>query len=157
VKGWRRWFYKAIKVPPQVAYAIGLGPVVGRLVLLLTTTGRRSGLLRTTPLQYEKINGVFYVASAAGTKADWYRNLVTNPKVRVRVGRRDFTGIAESSTDPTRIADFLEYRLAKRPKMVGAILRRGGLPSKPSREQLEAYASDKALVAIHPVEEDALA
>jgi len=37
----------------KALYAVGLGPVVGRLVLLLTTTGRKTGLPRVTPLQYE--------------------------------------------------------------------------------------------------------
>jgi len=43
-------------------YRAGLGPVIGRVVLLLTTTGRRSGLPRVTPLQYEQIDGAIYVA-----------------------------------------------------------------------------------------------
>ena len=40
------------------------------LVLLLTTTGRRSGLPRTTPLQYEEADHAVYVASARGAQAD---------------------------------------------------------------------------------------
>ncbi len=39
-----------------------------------------------------------------------------------------FSGIAEPVTDPGRVADFLEYRLRRHPKMVGAIMRREGLP-----------------------------
>jgi len=42
-------------------YSIGLGPLVGRIVLLLTTTGRKTGLLRVTPLQYEEVDGVYYI------------------------------------------------------------------------------------------------
>jgi deazaflavin-dependent oxidoreductase (nitroreductase family) len=42
------------------------------LVLLLTTTGRKSGRPRQTRLQYEKEGGVIYVASARGQQADWF-------------------------------------------------------------------------------------
>ena len=139
--------------PSQVfkaLYALGLGPIVGRFVLLLTTRGRRTGLLRVTPLQYEEIDGAFVVGSSQGARADWYRNILADPHVLVRVKSREFRGLAEASTDPARIADFLEYRLKRHPRMVGAILRAEGLPKEPSRRDLEAYASKLALVVIRP-------
>lgn len=141
-------FLRMIKRPPQVLYAIGLGPLYGRLVLLLTTTGRKTGLARVTPLQYEEIDGAFHVASARGDRADWFRNIVADPRVEVRVRSRRFGGIAEPITDPDRVADFLEYRLRRHPKMVGAIMRREGLPRDPSRTDLEQYAARRALVIV---------
>src|SRR3972149_6657660 len=45
----------------RLLYAIGLGPLIGRIILLLTTTGRKSGMKRVTPLQYEKIGEDYYV------------------------------------------------------------------------------------------------
>jgi deazaflavin-dependent oxidoreductase (nitroreductase family) len=136
------------KRPPQVLYAIGLGPLYGRLVLLLTTTGRKTGLARVTPLQYEEIDGTFHVASALGRRADWFLNIEADPNVRVRVGRRDFPAIAEPITDVGRVADFLEYRLRRHPRMVGAIMRREGLPKNPDRDDLEDYAARRAMVII---------
>jgi deazaflavin-dependent oxidoreductase (nitroreductase family) len=60
----------------------------GAKVLLLTTTGRRTGEPRTTPLIYESA-GAGYVIVASKGGADehpgWYRNLVANPKVDVQV------------------------------------------------------------------------
>lgn len=141
-------FLRIIKRPPQVLYAIGLGPLYGRLVLLLTTTGRKSGLPRVTPLQYEEIGGAFHVGSARGDRADWFRNIVVDPRVEVRVGSRRFSGIAEPVTDPERVADFLEYRLRRHPKVVGAIARREGLPRDPSRADLERYAAGRAVVMV---------
>lgn len=134
----------------RALYALGLGPLVGRLVLLLTTTGRKTGLRRVTPLQYEEIDGAIYVASSLGQRADWFRNVVTNPRVEVRLKWRRFHGICETTTDPKRIADFLEVRLRRHPKMVGRILRLEGLSAQPSRAQLEEYAAKLALVVIHP-------
>lgn len=144
-------FWKILKYPPQFFYAIGLGSLYGRLVLLLTTTGRKSGLPRITPLQYEEIDGGIVIGSARGTKADWYRNIVADPKVKIRVKARQFEGTAEPVTDPGRIADFLEYRLSKHPRMIGFIMSREGVSKNPSRVELEKHAEGKALVIITPV------
>jgi deazaflavin-dependent oxidoreductase (nitroreductase family) len=137
----------------QKLYAIGLGSMVGRLVLLLTTTGRKTGLRRVTPLQYEVIDGDFYVAAARGQSADWFRNIVANPCVEVAVKSRRFQGRAVPITEPQRIADFLKYRLERHPRMAGMILRSEGLPDRPNRAQLEAYAQRLAMVIIHPEQE----
>jgi len=149
-KQFSRRLLRLIKRPPQILYALGLGPLYGRFVLLLTTTGRTSGLPRVTPLQYEEIDGAICVASALGDRADWFRNVEADPKVEVRVRSRRFTGIAEPITDRSRVADFLEFRLRRHPKMVGTIMRREGLPPHPERADLERYAERRALVIIRP-------
>jgi deazaflavin-dependent oxidoreductase (nitroreductase family) len=146
----RKGLFRLLKLPPRLLYAIGLGALYGRFVLLLTTRGRRTGKLRITPLQYEQVNGAFVVASARGARADWYRNVVADPRVEVRVRRSRFSGIAETCTDPVRIADFLELRLERHPRMVGRILRFRGIPADPTRPQLEVYASRLAMVTITP-------
>ena len=142
------------RLPPnglmKKLYAIGLGPLVGRIVLLLTTTGRKTKLRRVTPLQYEQIDGDFYVAAGWGKSSDWFRNIVADPCVEVAVKSRRFQGQAEPITDPKRIADFLEYRLKRHPRMVGLILRSDGVSARPSRAELEEYARRLALVIIHP-------
>ena len=134
----------------KTLYALGLGRLVGRLVLLLTTTGRKTGLPRVTPLQYEEIDGAYYLGSSRGQKADWFRNILANPHVEVRVKSRRFRGIAETVTDPLRIADFLELRLKRHPKMIGMIFQSEGLPAQPERAQLEAYAAKLAMVVVRP-------
>jgi deazaflavin-dependent oxidoreductase (nitroreductase family) len=135
-------------------YAIGFGPIIGRIILLLTTTGRRSGQKHVTPLQYEEINGDYCLGSARGAKADWYRNLAADCNVEVRVKNRCFHGVAECVTEPARVADFLETRLQRHPFMMGIIMKKAhGLPKHPSREQLLNLAASEATVIIHPVEE----
>lgn len=144
--------WRVLKLP-RVWYALGLGPVVGGLILLLTTTGRKTGLPRVTPLQYEEQDGVIYVASARGREADWFRNSLANPRVEIRVKARRFHGQAEPITDPARVADFLELRLKRHPRMMGAMLRGEGLAARPDRAQLEKLAAKIVVVAIHPNDE----
>jgi deazaflavin-dependent oxidoreductase (nitroreductase family) len=135
---------------PQIAYRLGLGSLLGRMVLLLTTTGRRSGLPRVTPLQYELIEGAYYVASMRGLSADWVRNLRTDPRASVQVAERCFSATAEIVTESARVADFLRFRLGRHPRLVGAILRSEGLALPPSRADLQAYAAGRTLVMLDP-------
>src|SRR4030042_707652 len=71
-------------------------------VLVLTTIGRKSGQPRCTPLQFEEVEGAYYVASARGVTADWYRNLVECPQANVQVGDKRFATLAEPMADPDR-------------------------------------------------------
>ena len=145
-----RVILRLIHLPPRIGYAIGLGPLIGNAIMLLTTIGRKSGKPRVTPLQYEEIDGQLYLGAALGQKADWFRNIRANPKVEVRVKSRRFSGLAETITDPKPIADFLEERLRRHPRMIGAILRAEGIQLPPQRCDLERYAAQLTLVVIKP-------
>jgi deazaflavin-dependent oxidoreductase (nitroreductase family) len=146
---WQRM--KNIQQVHRLLYAIGLGPIIGKIILLLTTTGRITGKQRVTPLQYEEIDGAYYLGAARGLQADWVHNIQANPKVEIRVKSHHFHGRAEIVTDPARTADFLEVRLERHPFMLGMMMEKAHhLPKRPSRTQLEELAKDEALVIIHP-------
>jgi deazaflavin-dependent oxidoreductase (nitroreductase family) len=58
-------------------------------IVLLTTTGRRTGQPRTTPMMFHRDGDrVLVIASGAGAPRhpDWYLNLVAHPQVTVEVG-----------------------------------------------------------------------
>jgi deazaflavin-dependent oxidoreductase (nitroreductase family) len=136
----------------RALYAIGLGSLIGRIILLLTTTGRRSGMKRVTPLQYEMIGADYYLGAARGVKADWVRNIQSRPQVEIRVGAKYFEGTAEVITDPSKFADFMEVRLERHPHMIGLIMEKAhGLSKRPSRAQLEELAKNEAFVIVHPI------
>jgi deazaflavin-dependent oxidoreductase (nitroreductase family) len=64
------------------------GPFKGRDVLILHTTGAKSGEARETPLAYFRENGHYLVIASKGgapTNPSWYHNLATNPKVAIEV------------------------------------------------------------------------
>jgi deazaflavin-dependent oxidoreductase (nitroreductase family) len=130
-------------------YSHGFAPLLGRLILLLTTTGRKTGLPRVTPLQYELFEDEIYLGSASGLQADWVKNILANPQVQVQIKKRTFTGIARVVTDVGEVADFIAYRWGKHPFMIGLILKLDGVPMPPDRAELEAYASRLALVIIN--------
>jgi deazaflavin-dependent oxidoreductase (nitroreductase family) len=124
-----------------------------RFILLLTTRGRKSGLPRTTPLQYEEDQGLYYVGSARGVQADWVRNILAYPEVNVQVKERRFPARAEVVTDNGRVIEFLRMRLKRHPLMVGLIMRLDGLPVRYTQLDFVEYAADKAFVILYPLEE----
>jgi deazaflavin-dependent oxidoreductase (nitroreductase family) len=72
-------------------------PLEGRPLLLLTTTGARSGQRRTTPMMYIPDGDRHIVIASnigAPTHPDWYRNLVAHPEVTVEVGSETFEAAA---------------------------------------------------------------
>jgi deazaflavin-dependent oxidoreductase (nitroreductase family) len=82
----------------------GGGSMAGN-TLLLTTTGRRSGKKRTTPLRFiREGNAYVVIGSNAGNDKmpGWYYNLRDHPQVEVQVGRHRFQAKAEVVNGPQR-------------------------------------------------------
>jgi deazaflavin-dependent oxidoreductase (nitroreductase family) len=64
------------------------GPFEGAPMLLLHTTGRKSGRERVNPLVYQQVGddiAIFGSKAGAPTDPDWYRNLAANPEVTVEI------------------------------------------------------------------------
>ncbi|MGQ4379003.1 nitroreductase family deazaflavin-dependent oxidoreductase [Streptomyces sp. SAS_267] len=76
---------------PILLFRMGLGPAFGGRLLLLHHTGRATGLDRRVVLEvvaYEPNAGSWIVASGFGTRSDWYRNLLAEPKTVIQFGNR---------------------------------------------------------------------
>lgn len=86
-------------------------------VLLLTTTGRRSGLARTVPLIYLRVGTTYVVtASAAGASNNpgWYHNLLTDPNGAVQVGSARWTVHARIADASERQPFYEEFKRSNR-------------------------------------------
>ncbi|MFC4585204.1 nitroreductase family deazaflavin-dependent oxidoreductase [Sphaerisporangium corydalis] len=73
----------------------------GTTVLLLTTTGRKSGEERTSPLIYQKHGDEYVIVASKGgapQSPDWYHNLDTNPEVEVQVMGDKFRARARTAS-----------------------------------------------------------
>jgi deazaflavin-dependent oxidoreductase (nitroreductase family) len=80
-------------------------PFAGRPLLLLSTTGAKSGQRRITPLMYVPDGErLLVIASNAGapTHPDWYRNLLAHPEAIVEVGADTFGARAVVLEGPER-------------------------------------------------------
>jgi F420H(2)-dependent quinone reductase len=108
--GWREeWIMNALMktfVTLNVwVYRLSGGRLMGKMgaapILLLTTTGRKSGRSRTVPLLYLKEDGRFVLVASLGgapKHPTWYLNLEANPAVTVQAGRQRLAGTARRAS-----------------------------------------------------------
>jgi len=104
------------------------GPFEGATLLLLTTTGAKSGQPRLSPLAYLTIDGtMIIVGSKAGadTNPHWVHNLRANPRAHVEVGTDAYDVVARELPDDERDAAY--------PKIVEVAPGFGDYQSKTSR------------------------
>lgn len=73
-----------------------------RCIMLLTTTGRRSGRPRTTGVSFMPVGDHIVAFAGWGVRADWYQNLLVNPRVTLQIGRRRLSATARPVEDPAR-------------------------------------------------------
>lgn len=78
---------KLVFKSPILLYRLGLGFFIGRLFMVLTTIGRKSGKPRRTAIEFHEFEGKPTVMSGWGTRTDWYRNLEANPLATVQTWR----------------------------------------------------------------------
>lgn len=78
----------------------------GRKLLILHTTGAKSGKHRETPLVTMQADSgsYFIIASAGGAPKHpaWYHNLITTPDVSIEVGTEKFDATARVADEPER-------------------------------------------------------
>ncbi len=83
---------------PILLYRIGLGGLLGHRFLLLTHTGRKSGLARQTVLEvvrYDPQTENYVIAVGFGKHSDWYKNILANPDVTVQSAGKRVQAVAE--------------------------------------------------------------
>jgi deazaflavin-dependent oxidoreductase (nitroreductase family) len=81
------------------------GPYQGAPMVVLHTTGARSGEERVIPLVYQPVNGsiaIFGSKAGSPTHPAWYRNLVANPTATVEVGTETYPVTARIAEGPER-------------------------------------------------------
>ena len=81
------------------------GNFAGAPVLLLHTTGAKSGREYVNPMMYRQLDGgyaVFATKAGAPTNPDWYHNLVANPDVKAEIGTQTLALTARVPDDAER-------------------------------------------------------
>lgn len=84
-----RQAFKGLNLFMLSNWRLGLGPYIsfwpsgiGRF-LVLNHIGRKSGLLRRTPVNYAEVDGEIYITSGFGKVAHWYKNIMALPHIEV--------------------------------------------------------------------------
>jgi deazaflavin-dependent oxidoreductase (nitroreductase family) len=98
------WNAKIIEEFRANAGKVG-GPFEGAPLLLLHTTGAKSGRGHVTPMMYRSVDGGYAVFASKGgapTNPDWYHNLVANPAVQAEIGTQTMRLTARVAGDAER-------------------------------------------------------
>ena len=133
------------------ALRAGLGPWIGTpfggWILLLRVRGRKSGVMRDNPLSYLIADGAAWVMAGFGSRTDWYRNLIAEPRVEVTLPGRTVACRAQVVDDP-------QIRARVIPRLVRATGAPGYLtgidPFRSTDEQLLAVTAWVPLVKLQP-------
>jgi deazaflavin-dependent oxidoreductase (nitroreductase family) len=81
------------------------GPMAGRPLMILTTTGAKSGAERTAIITFTRDRDRYVIAaskSGAPTNPSWYYNLLANPEARVEADGETFKARATEATGAER-------------------------------------------------------
>jgi deazaflavin-dependent oxidoreductase (nitroreductase family) len=91
--------------PEQAQFIYPHGKDKPVTTLLLTTTGRKSGQPRTTPLIYKKVDKAYVIVASLGGNPEhplWYLNLEAAPDCVIQVGRETLKVKARTVPDGER-------------------------------------------------------
>jgi deazaflavin-dependent oxidoreductase (nitroreductase family) len=97
-------------------YGAGGYRFMGNQFMTITTTGRKSGQPRTTPIGYVEAGNYIYAVTKGGPQiSNWYKNVQSNPKVTLRIGEKVLTATGEVLQDPSQVRQVLRLFLKHRP------------------------------------------
>jgi deazaflavin-dependent oxidoreductase (nitroreductase family) len=146
-----KWIFKM----PILYYNLGLGWMLEKRFLLLTTTGRRTGKPRHTPLEFvhNPQDDSYRVSPGWGGNTDWYKNVRHNPNVTVQVGRRKFEAVAEPAPDK-EAAEFMMNVSRRHPGMDKVWNRWSDKPVDGTRESYVYAAKYFPSVRLRPKKEE---
>lgn len=100
----RRGFRLTNRWVTEPIYRAGLGPLLSNpltgSILVLRTTGRKTGLIREAPLGYAIVDGRVVVVAGYGRDCHWFRNALAHPQVEIALPGAVLAGHAEEITDP---------------------------------------------------------
>lgn len=127
VKPWQRAMFKW----PVNLWRLGLGPFVGQVLLLITHTGRKSGLPRRTLVEYHRMGDQLYIPCGFGERAQWYQNIKADPYVTIQASDEAQSVRARRVTDDEELLAIYTVINQKNPVMLGWYLDSLGIQPEP--------------------------
>ncbi len=120
---------------------------MGKIVMIITTTGRKSGKLFSTPIGFQR-QGNNILAFTIGGISNWYKNVEKNPVVTLEIQQKKQQMRGEHVTDMNDISQILELYQREQPNMLPRFF---GIPADAAGEDLLKAAEKVKFVRFHPV------
>ena len=148
--GLLKFFFKA----PLFMHKLGLGGwegLIGAQWMLITTIGRKTGKRREAMvdvMDYDKMTDTYYIEAAYGSRADWYRNIKSNPVFEAQVGRRKFKAHAEELAEKDT-GEMLVQFFRRKPAYTRSVMAMVGMKFK-DEDELRVIGKNLTLLAVKP-------
>jgi deazaflavin-dependent oxidoreductase (nitroreductase family) len=143
------WFVNKYFMVPM--FLLGFGPFFGNpftsYIMILKTTGRKTGKLRYSPVNYAIFNGKVYCLSGFRKGSDWYRNLLADPEIEVIMPGGAISGTTSETTDPA-IRYIVVRKILQNAGFAGFF--EGFNPFRVGDEELARKTADMPLICIQP-------
>jgi deazaflavin-dependent oxidoreductase (nitroreductase family) len=153
-RGVVRFFARA----PIFLYRAGLGWMFGGRFLMLTHTGRVSGLPRHVVLEVvreDRQKRAYIVASGWGERSDWYKNILKNPQVTVQVRRTRFNAHAQRLTPEQAGEEMLAYA-RRHPAALQQLARLMGYRLGRAEGEARAFGRLIPMFVLQPIDPNAI-
>lgn len=113
----------ALADAPSLLYRAGFGWILGSRMVMLEHIGRKSGLTRHVVLEVLGHPGpeTYVVASGFGESAQWFRNVMAEPHVRISTGRLTSAPALARRLPPSEADSALSTYVAAHPKAWSAL------------------------------------
>lgn len=140
---------KLVYKSPVLLWRLGLGPVIGHAMLILTTTGRNTGLLRRVALEYRTLHSKCYVINAYGDSVQWYQNIQADPFVTLQTSRGSESAKAVRVDNEVEILSILQEFKRYNPFFISWYLKLIGLED--NEQELLEHKDRLCILRFDPV------
>jgi deazaflavin-dependent oxidoreductase (nitroreductase family) len=134
-------------------FRLGLGRFVGNpasgYYMVVRTVGRKTGRTRYAPVTYAIFGGCVYCLAGYGRTANWYRNAVAAPNIRLILPGRRLDGRAEEVTDPVERLTAIR-RIFRNAGLMG--FTEGFDPFRDSDETVRARTAEMPVLRVRPAD-----
>jgi deazaflavin-dependent oxidoreductase (nitroreductase family) len=131
---------------PIFLWRMGLAPIIGQALMLITTVGRRSGLPRRAAIDYFFVNGRKYVYGES--EAQWYQNGLADPRATIQTAFGTEHVTLRPVRDPGELTEVFAALLNNRPAFAARIFKEIGAETFPA--DLIARAGQLRLLTFDP-------
>lgn len=136
-------FLKSLFKIPILLDKLGLNRLIPEWILLLSTTGRRSGKPVITPVEYlyHQEDNSYWIMSGWRGNTDWYKNIHKCPEVSIKVNGKTYPVKAVALTEEEILA-YLTEILKVNPEAIAIFSRWAGKQIDPTEEGLRQVCTD---------------
>lgn len=142
---------KLYAIAPEYAWRLGLGPVLGRYIMLITQINHKTGNPCKTSMEFFEVNGIKYIANVFGIQSKWYRNILANPRVTIQTADGTEQMVAVPVTADDEFVTIIEWLIHRNPKFANQYI--GNLEPQTNRKGFLKYKEELTFLRFDPTSE----